>query len=127
MSMDTATVKKPTSLKKEYFGTLKGRITAMEPATTDTMNDAAPINSPMARLPLPARIDENVENTSGLPFPNARKVTPATLWSNPRKLEMLARFGQKKSDAEMPSVVKRNVNQTRSPMIINTLAGGEEQ
>jgi hypothetical protein len=81
----------------------------------------------MAKLPLPAFIAEKVEKTSGLPFPNARKVTPATLWSKPRKFDMLARFGQKKSDADMPRVENRKVSHTRRPMKTNDLDGWEEQ
>ena len=86
----------------------------IEPTTQDTMKDAAPRSSPMARLPEPALIEENVEDRSGLPLPKARKVTPATFSSRPRCWEMVARLGVKKSDAVMPSVEKRNKSQTSS-------------
>lgn len=46
------------------------------PATTLTMNDAAPINSPKASEPRLECIALNVENKSGLPLPSAKKVTP---------------------------------------------------
>ena len=55
----------------------------MEPTTHETINVAAPSNSPMAKLPELACIAENVEKTSGLPFPKAKKVTPATFSSRP--------------------------------------------
>jgi len=55
----------------------------IDPTTHDTMKDAAPTSSPIAKLPEFARIAENVENKSGLPFPKAKKVTPATFSSNP--------------------------------------------
>ena len=79
----------------------------MEPTTTETINEAAPSNSPIARLPELAFMAEKVEKTSGEPFPNARKVTPATSSSRPRMVEIVARFGQKKSDAPIPMVEKR--------------------
>lgn len=46
-------------------------------ATTETMKLAAPINSPMAKLPESLLRAANVEKTSGLPLEKARKVTPA--------------------------------------------------
>lgn len=45
-------------------------------ATTETMKDAAPINSPIANDPLLALRLLKVLKTSGLPFENARNVTP---------------------------------------------------
>ena len=83
-SKDTAMVKKPTSRRKGPRATLMGLMMYMEPTTQETMNDAAPMNPPMAKLPEPARIAENMENTLGLPFPNAGKVTPATFSSRPK-------------------------------------------
>jgi len=80
----TATVKKPTSLRNGPLGTWNGFIMHTEPTTHETMKVAAPRSSPIAKLPEFARIAENVEKTSGLPFPNARKVTPATFSSKPR-------------------------------------------
>ena len=45
---------------------------------------------------------EKVENRSGEPFPNARKVTPATFSFSPSVFAIVARLGQKKSEAQMP-------------------------
>lgn len=84
----------------------------IEPTTHEMMNDAAPRSSPMARLPESARMAENVEKTSGLPFPKARNVTPATFSSNPRSCAIVARFGVKKSEALIPRVEKRKISQT---------------
>lgn len=99
----------------------------MAPTTQDTMKDAAPNNSPMAKLPELARMAENVENTSGLPLPKARKVTPATFSSSPRMEASVARFGQKKSDALIPSVEKRNMSHRIKPANRNGRAADEEQ
>jgi hypothetical protein len=49
----------------------------------DSLKVAAPNNSPIAKLKVPWFIAENVENTSGLPFPKAKKVTPAVVSLNP--------------------------------------------
>jgi len=84
MTRVTATKKNPTSLKNADLSTLKGRMMHMEPTTQVTMNEAAPNSSPTARLPVLVLMAEKVENTSGLPFPNARNVTPATFSSSPR-------------------------------------------
>jgi len=132
----------------------------MVPATTETMKLAAPMSSPMARLPESERRAAKVEKTSGLPLEKARKVTPAcdergagrraeesqqgvspsimlivrgmleeegrrggggggggerggrtTLSLSPRRLAMWLRFGQKNSDAQMPTKANRNVSQ----------------
>jgi hypothetical protein len=83
----------------------------MEPTTHETMKVAAPKSSPIAKLPDPARMAENVENTSGLPFPNARKVTPATFSSSPRSWAIVAKFGVKKSEAVMPKVENKKTSQ----------------
>ena len=91
----------------------------IEPTTTETINDAAPRSSPIARLPELVRMAENVENTSGLPFPKARKVTPATFSSSPRIFARVARFGQKKSDADIPRVENKKASQTRRPANMN--------
>lgn len=95
-------VKKPTSRTNGLGLTRNGLTRGMDPATTDTINEAAPRSSPIARLPDPARIAENVENKSGEPFPNAKKVTPATFSLSPRVFAIVARLGQKKSEAQMP-------------------------
>ena len=88
----------------------------MEPTTQDTMKVAAPMSSPIAKLPELARMAENVEKTSGLPFPKANNVTPATFSSKPSSWEMVARLGIKKSEALMPRVEKRKMSQTKRPM-----------
>jgi hypothetical protein len=49
----------------------------------------------------------NVENTSGLPFPNARNVTPARLSLIPRMLAIVLRLMQRKSEAAIPIVLNR--------------------
>lgn len=49
---------------------------SLYPATTLTMNAAAPINSPKAKDPKFECIALKVENKSGLPLPKAKKVTP---------------------------------------------------
>ncbi len=110
-----AIVKKPTSLRNGPRSTLKGLMMHMEPTTHDVMKVAAPSNSPIARPPEFERMAEKVAKTSGLPLPKARNVTPATFSSSPRILESVPRFGQKKSDALMPSVLKRKRSQTRYP------------
>ena len=102
-----ATVKNPTSLMKLCFATLKGLTSAIEPATTAVMNPAAPTSSPTAKLPLPVLIAANVEKTSGLPFPRARKVTPARLSLVPRMLAIVLRLTQKKSLAAIPMVLNK--------------------
>ena len=106
---------------------MKGRIMHMEPTTQLTMKEAAPNNSPTAKLPVLLRIAEKVENKSGLPFPNARNVTPATLSSSPRVWATVARFGQKKSEALMPIVEKRNMSQTMRPAKVHGRAAGSAQ
>ena len=89
------------------------------------LNDAAPMSSPMASPNVPPFRAENVLNTSGLPFPNARKVTPAVLSFKPRTVAMVDKFGQKKSDAEMPMNEKRNARISRYPAVMNGLRVGE--
>jgi hypothetical protein len=98
--------KNPTSRTKLRRATLNGWIRAMEPATTDVMKLAAPISSPMARLPLFDLMAANVENTSGLPFPNARNVTPVKLSLIPRMLAKVLKSIHKKSLAAIPMVLK---------------------
>ena len=75
--MMTAIVKKPTSRRNGTGLTLNGRMMHMEPTMQDTM-EATPRSLPMAKLPESARMAEKVPNISGLAFPNARNVTPAT-------------------------------------------------
>ena len=111
----TAMVKNPTSRRKGLRCTLNGLIIHIEPTTQDTMKDAAPSSSPIAKLPELARMAENVENTSGLPFPNARKVTPATFSSKPKSWAIVARLGVKKSEALMPRVENRKMSHSRRP------------
>jgi hypothetical protein len=103
-------MKNPTSLIKVFFPTLNSRTIAIDPATTVVINTAAPINSPTARLPLCELIAANVEKTSGLPFPNARKVTPAMLSLIPRIDAIVLRLGQKNSEAAIPIVENKSAS-----------------
>ena len=96
----------------------------IDPTTHETMNVAAPISSPTASPPDPARMALNVENTSGLPFPNARNVTPATFSSRPNNSAIVARLGVKKSEALMPRVEKRKKSQTSRPEKTTGRTGG---
>lgn len=88
----------------------------IDPTTHETMKEAAPTSSPIARPPEPARMALKVEKRSGLPFPKARNVTPATLSSRPSSWDNVARLGVKKSEALIPRVEKRNRSQTRRPV-----------
>jgi hypothetical protein len=83
------------------------------------MKDAAPRSSPIAKLPELVRRAENVAKTSGLPFPNARKVTPATFSSKFSSCAMVAKFGQKKSEALIPRVENKKTSQKSKPMNTN--------
>jgi hypothetical protein len=56
------------------------------------MNPAAPTSSPTAKLPLFEFIAAKVEKTSGLPFPNAKNVTPAMLSLMPKIDAIVERF-----------------------------------
>ncbi|KAL8795721.1 MAG: hypothetical protein Q9195_001772 [Heterodermia aff. obscurata] len=105
-------MKKPTSRTKLFLATLNGRTMAIDPATTAVMNPAAPISSPIAKLPLCDFIAAKVEKTSGLPFPKAKNVTPAMLSLIPRMLAIVLRFIQKKSLAAIPIVLKSRPSQT---------------
>lgn len=69
---------------------------------------AAPMSSPTANPNVPLLIAEKVLNTSGLPFPKAKKVTPAVLSLNPRYAATVDKLGQKKSEADIPIKEKRN-------------------
>jgi hypothetical protein len=66
-----------------------------------------------------------VEKTSGLPFPKAKNVTPAVDSLNPSTEAMVDRFGQKKSEAQIPMKEKRNPKATTRPIAIKGLAVGE--
>ena len=83
---------------------------AMDPETTVVMKNAAPISSPIARLPEPTLIAANVENKSGDPFPRARNVTPAIDSDIRNVCDNVARLGQKKSLAAMPMALKSRLN-----------------
>lgn len=123
----TAVVKNQTSRRKATRGTWNGLIRAMAPTTMDmtgvsacpprtyhhSLNDAAPMSSPIAKLNVPLLSAENVEKTSGLPFPNARNVTPAVDSFSPRYAAIVARFGQKKSEADIPMKEKRKARTKR--------------
>jgi hypothetical protein len=123
----TAITKYPTSRTKLRRATLNGRTKAIEPATTDVMKVAAPINSPIAKLPLFDRIAAKVEKTSGLPFPNARKVTPVRLSLNPRILASVLKSMHRKSLAAMPIVLKSSDSQRTMITNANGLALGRAQ
>ena len=123
----TAIVKKPTSRRNGMRSTWKGLMMHIDPTTHETINDAAPSSSPIAKLPESARIAEKVENTSGEPFPNAKKVTPATFSSKPRSSASVARLGQKKSEALIPRVENKNMSQKIRPMNVGVRRAGVEQ
>lgn len=125
--MHIAIVKKPTSRRKGMRSTLKGRMMHMDPATQETIKEAAPSSSPIASPPEFARMAEKVAKTSGLAFPKARSVTPATSSFNPRIWAIAARFGVKKSEADMPSVEKRNMSQSRSAVNVSGRTEGTAQ
>jgi hypothetical protein len=81
----------------------------------------------MAMLPLWVLMAAKVENTSGLPFPKARNVTPAMLSLIPSIVDMVLRFMQKKSLAAMPIVVKRSPTHITRIVNANHCAFGREQ
>jgi hypothetical protein len=91
------------------------------------MNPAAPINSPIAKLPEFVFIAANVENTSGLPFPKAKNVTPAMLSLIPSSVEIVLRLTQKKSLAAMPIVLKRSASHSTSITKARGLRWGRRQ
>jgi hypothetical protein len=114
-----AKIKNPTSRTKLRRATWKGLARAIEPATTAVMKHAAPISSPMAKLPLLELIAANVEKTSGLPFPKAKKVTPVKLSLIPRMLAIVLRLIQRKSLAAIPIVLKRS--DSHAMMMLNAI------
>jgi hypothetical protein len=99
------------SRRKDFRDTLKGLTIAIDPATTDEMKKAAPMSSPMARLPEPTRMAAKVEKRSGDPFPRARKVTPAMDSDIRSVCERVARLGQKKSLDAIPIALNRKPSQ----------------
>jgi hypothetical protein len=99
----------------------------MDPATTEVMKVAAPISSPIAKLPLFERMAAKVENTSGLPLPNARNVTPVRLSLIPRMLANVLRSIHRKSLAAIPIVLKRSDNQRIKIMNATGFASGRSQ
>ena len=99
----------------------------MEPATTDVMKLAAPISSPMARLPLFERMAAKVEKTSGLPLPNARNVTPVRLSLKPNILASVLKSIHRKSLAAIPIVLKRSDSQRIKMRNANGFASGKAQ
>ena len=70
----------------------------------------------MASPKVPPRSAEKVLKTSGLPLPKARKVTPAVDSLNPRYDAIVDRFGQKKSDAEIPMKENKKTSMRMSPV-----------
>ena len=109
------------------LSTLNGLTIHNVPTTTETIKLAAPINSPTANSPAPALIAVYVPNKSGDPFPNARNVTPARFSSRRRREESVERLGQKKSEEEMPRVVKRKRSQVRRVRKMMGRVGSGEQ
>lgn len=99
----------------------------MEPETTAVMKHAAPMSSPTAKLAAWVRKAANVENTSGLPLPNASKVTPARLSLMPNMRAMVLRLTQKKSLAAIPMVLKRRASQSVMRMKAIGFAWGKRQ
>jgi hypothetical protein len=100
-----AQMKNTKSRKNDSLQTLNGRTNAMDPVTTAVIRLAAPINSPIARDPLPILTDEYVLNKSGDPLPNAKKVTPNNDSDNPKILPIVFKFGHRNSEAAMPIVM----------------------
>ena len=76
----------------------------------------------MAKPNVPPLSAANVEKTSGLPFPKARKVTPAVDSFSPRKEAMEDKLGQKKSEAVMPMNENKKPRTPRRPAIRKGLA-----
>ena len=68
-----------------------------------------------------------MENTSGLPFPKAKKVTPAVDSFKPKYWAIVERFGQKKSDAEIPMKEKRKQRMTKRAETTKGFAAGEAE
>jgi hypothetical protein len=64
---------------------------------------------------------EKVEKTSGLPFPNARNVTPAVVSLNPKYVAIVDKFGQKKSEATIPMKENKKDSSKRYPKAMNGL------
>ena len=81
----------------------------------------------MARLLLFVLKAAKVEKTSGLPFPKARKVTPAMLSLIPRIVAIVLRLMQKKSLAAIPMVLKRRPSHETRMRKAMGLAWGMEQ
>jgi hypothetical protein len=69
---------------------------------------------------------ENVEKTSGLPFPKAKNVTPAVVSLNPRYVAIVDKFGQKKSEATIPINENKNDSNKRYAKAINGFEWSEE-
>jgi hypothetical protein len=93
----------------------------------DLLKEAAPISSPIDNPNVPPLSAAKVENTSGLPFPNARNVTPAVDSLRPRYEAMVERFGQKKSEAEMPMNENRKARRNNRPSATSGLRAGETE
>ena len=127
MLKDAAMMKKDTSRTKLLRATLNGRTNAIAPATTAVMKLAAPISSPTAKLPLFVLIAANVEKTSGLPFPKAKKVTPARLSLKPSRCAIVLRLMQKKSLAAMPIMLKSRHSHSTIAMKANGCVWEEPQ
>jgi hypothetical protein len=102
-------------------------MSAMDPDTTAVMKPAAPNSSPTARDPLFVLIAANVLNTSGLPLPKARKVTPAILSLMPIIVAMVLKLMQKKSLAAIPMVLNSSPSHDINIMNATGLTWGSWQ
>ena len=90
----------PTSLRNVSLSTkVPGATIMTEPITTVDTNIQPPSRalSPMetSLLPPPPENAEIELNTSGEPLPNARNVTPATLYGSFSRRQMNPRVGEK--------------------------------
>jgi hypothetical protein len=81
----------------------------------------------MAKLPLLDLMAAKVENTSGLPLPKARNVTPVKLSLRPRKLANMLKSMHRKSLAAIPIVLKSRDNQSTMTVKASGFASAREQ
>ena len=80
------------------------------PPTTIMTNIPAPNNDPIAIVAVASSSAVNAataEKISGAPFPNATRVTPATLSDKWRLSEMWVSAGTKNASAVMPSATNK--------------------
>jgi hypothetical protein len=112
---------------REALTTWKGFTSAIDPATTEVINAAAPISSPIAMLELLLFMAAKVEKISGLPFPSARNVTPASVSLKLKACAMVLRLTEKKSPATRPRVVKRMASHKRMSIVAKGFAPASRQ